>query len=56
MVRWSRLLDLWIASLVLFFGVFLTGDGVELAVRMVWPVLLLFALTMIVAREVERHG
>ena len=56
MVQWSHLLDLSIASLVLFFGVFLAGDGVEPAVRIVWPVLLLFALTLIVAREVERHG
>ena len=56
MSHWSRLLDLPIASLVLFFSVFLSGDGAELAARIVWPVLLLFALTMIVAREAERHG
>ena len=56
MSHWSRLLDLPITSLVLFFGVFLSGDGAELAARIVWPVFLLFALTMIVVREAERRG
>lgn len=54
--HWSRLLDLPIASLVLFFSLFFSSENAELAARIVWPVLLLFALTMIVLREAERRG
>ena len=54
--HWSRLLDLPIASLVLLFGVFLSSENAELVARIVWPVLLLFALTLIVFREAERRG
>ena len=54
--HWSRLLDLPIASLIVFFGVFTSGEGAELAARIVWPVALLFALTMIVFQETERRG
>ncbi|MEM9356293.1 MAG: hypothetical protein AAGB04_08770 [Pseudomonadota bacterium] len=54
--HWSRLLDLPIASLMLFFGLFLSNENAELAARIVWPVLLLFVLTLIVFREAERRG
>ena len=41
---------------MLFFSLFFSSENAELAARVVWPVLLLFALTMIVLREAERRG
>lgn len=54
--HWSRLLDLPIAALIVLFGTVLSSENAELIARIIWPVALLFALTMVVFRETERRG
>ncbi len=53
LLHWSRLIDLALATgfvgLRPFFGV----EGAELATRIIWPTILLFALTLVVTRDVQ---
>jgi hypothetical protein len=50
--HWSRLVDAPIAILLSGFEVFLPPDAAELAVRAVWPLLVLFVFVYLLAREV----
>ena len=54
--HWSRLLDLPIAAIILICSLFMSVEYAELVARVLWPTLLLVALTYIVVREVERRG
>ena len=49
--HWSRLIDAPLAAMIGALSPLLGRDGAELATRFVWPVLLFFALALIVARE-----
>lgn len=54
--HWSRLIDLALASGIVVLSPLL-GMGAELAVRIIWPTLLLFALMLFVTRDVQlREG
>jgi hypothetical protein len=54
--HWSRLVDLPLALLSMLFGLFLSSDTADLAVRIVWPSVLLVAMTYLVVREAERQA
>jgi hypothetical protein len=54
--HWSRLVDLPIGMLLIFFGTFLSAETAELAMRVVWPTLLLLAFLRLLVREAEARG
>jgi hypothetical protein len=54
--HWSRLIDLPHALLIAMLTPALGSEGAELLTRTLWPVLLFFALALIVAREAHRRG
>ena len=54
--HWSRLIDLPLAALIGTLTPLLGPERAELATRIVWPTLLFFALTLIVAREAHRRA
>ncbi|MDX2201909.1 MAG: hypothetical protein NW223_04110 [Hyphomicrobiaceae bacterium] len=54
--HWSRLIDVPLALLQLVLRPLLGGEVAETAVRAIWPLLLFFALSLIVAREVARQA
>lgn len=54
--HWSRLIDLPIATLLAGFELILPPEQAELAVRCVWPLLLLLAFVYLLAREAEIRG
>lgn len=54
--HWSRLVDLGLALTLGAASLFLSPPNAELAMRIVWPSLMLFALLLVVARDVERDG
>ena len=51
--HWSRLIDLPLALLMSLARLFLSADNAELAVRLVWPFLLLAPMLLVVVRAVE---
>lgn len=51
--HWSRLIDLPLAAGIVALRPFLGVDGAELATRIIWPTILLFALMLIVTRDVQ---
>jgi hypothetical protein len=53
--HWSRLIDLPIASLILFLTPLVGAEQAETATRIVWPALLFFSLLLIVSREASRQ-
>lgn len=54
--HWSRLVDAPIAGLILLYRPLLGQEGAETAARLVWPSLVLFAMTYLVVREVVRQA
>ena len=54
--HWSRLIDAPLAAMIWAFSPLLGRDAAELATRIVWPVLLFFALALIVAREAHSRA
>ncbi|RTL66449.1 MAG: hypothetical protein EKK41_18680 [Hyphomicrobiales bacterium] len=54
--HWSRLIDVPLATLILLLKPFLGAEVAETVVRAVWPLLLFFALALIVSREVARRA
>ena len=54
--HWSRLIDLPLTALIGTLTPLLGPEPAELATRIVWPTLLFFALTLIVAREAHRRA
>ncbi len=54
--HWSRLIDLPLAVLIRALTPMLGAGAAELATRVVWPVLLFFGLSLVVAREAQRRG
>jgi len=52
--HWSRLIDAPLAALIGALTPLLGAESAELATRVIWPGVLLFALLLIVAREAER--
>jgi hypothetical protein len=54
--HWSRLIDAPLAALIGGLTPLLGPERAELATRVVWPVLLFFALALIVAREAQRRA
>lgn len=54
--HWSRLIDLPIAGLILFFTRLFGAEQAELVTRIVWPALLLFSLLLMVSREACRQA
>jgi len=54
--HWSRLVDLGLAVTLGAARLILSPPHAELAMRIVWPSLLLLATMLIVARDVERDG
>jgi hypothetical protein len=54
--HWSRLIDLPIATLLAGFELVLPTPEAELAVRAIWPLMLLLAFVYLLAREAEIRG
>jgi Dolichyl-phosphate-mannose-protein mannosyltransferase len=54
--HWSRLIDLPLAALIGSFTPLVGPERAELATRIAWPVLLFFALALIVARDAHRRA
>jgi hypothetical protein len=54
--HWSRLVDTPLALLIGGLTPLLGSERAELLTRIVWPVMLLFALQLIVVREARRRG
>ncbi len=54
--HWSRLIDLGLALILAGAGLILAPADAELAMRIVWPSLMLLALMLLVAREAAREG
>lgn len=54
--HWSRLVDVPIAGLLWLFGAVFSQASAELAVRTVWPLLLLVALAWILARDARSRA
>ncbi len=54
--HWSRLIDLPLAGSIGALTPLLGTEAAELVTRVTWPVLLFFALALIVARESERQA
>jgi hypothetical protein len=54
--HWSRLIDAPLAALIGALSPLLGRSEAELATRIVWPALLLFALALIAAREAHRRA
>ncbi|MGQ0671595.1 MAG: hypothetical protein ACT4N2_01765 [Hyphomicrobium sp.] len=54
--HWSRLVDLPLAALIGFFDLFVSRDAAELAVRAIWPFLVLLPLLLLLARHAERQA
>lgn len=54
--HWSRLIDAPLAALIVALTPLLGPEHAELATRIVWPVLLFFALVLIVAREAHQRA
>lgn len=54
--HWSRLIDLPLALLLSAFGLVMSATAAELATRIVWPLLVLFALLRVLVREADAHG
>ena len=54
--HWSRLVDLGLAFVLSTSSLFLAPATAELAMRIVWPSLVLLALLLIVVREAARDG
>jgi hypothetical protein len=54
--HWSRIIDAPLAALIGALSPILGRDAAELATRALWPILLFFALALIVAREAHRHA
>lgn len=54
--HWSRLIDAPIAVLLYGFELVLPRDQAELAVRAVWPLLVLLAFVYLMARETQLRG
>src|SRR5436190_3431293 len=54
--HWSRLIDAPLAALIGALTPLVGPDWAELATRIIWPALLFFALTLIVAREAFRRA
>ncbi len=54
--HWSRLIDLPLAALLTLFGAILAPERAELAVRILWPTLVLGAFFVLFAREAEIRG
>ena len=54
--HWSRFVDLAIAALASLATVFATSEGAELAARILWPAILLFALCYVVLADVKRQA
>jgi hypothetical protein len=53
LLHWSRLIDFALASGFVVLRPFLGMDGAELGTRIVWPVLLLYALMLVTVREIQ---
>jgi hypothetical protein len=56
MMHWSRLIDLPIASLIKFFGLFLSGERAEAVALAIWPVSLVVPLMLAMAIAGRRIG
>jgi hypothetical protein len=54
--HWSRLIDLPIASLLIFLQLFLSADQAETFVRAVWPLMTLAPLTYVVVWSAHQRG
>lgn len=54
--HWSRLIDLPLAVLLSLFGLLVTPTAAELAVRILWPILVLFTFLYLLVREAEWHA
>jgi hypothetical protein len=54
--HWSRLIDLGLAGLVLLLRPLLGASHAELAARVLWPTLLLFALLLVVVGDAVRRA
>lgn len=54
--HWSRLLDVPLALMVATFGAFVSAEHAEIAARILWPSLLLVALTYFTVREAKRQA
>jgi hypothetical protein len=54
--HWSRLIDLPIGLLLILFGTFLAASTAELAMRVVWPTLLLLLFLRLLLHEAEVRG
>jgi Dolichyl-phosphate-mannose-protein mannosyltransferase len=54
--HWSRLIDAPLAMMIATLTPLLGPEQAELATRIVWPALLFFVLTLIVAREAHRRA
>lgn len=54
--HWSRLVDLPIGMLLVFFGAFLSPEAAELATRVAWPTILLLVFLRLLVREAEVRG
>ncbi len=54
--HWSRLIDLPIAALLSGFELFLPPANAEIAVRALWPLIVLLAFVYLLARESEIRG
>jgi hypothetical protein len=53
--HWSRLIDLPVAWLISTFAIFTSYASAELLAQIVWPLLLLFALSRFMVHEVEHR-
>jgi len=51
--HWSRLVDLPLAILIVAFKPIFGSDGAETATRLIWPLMVLIAMTYLVVREAE---
>ncbi|MEZ5817966.1 MAG: hypothetical protein R3D44_12875 [Hyphomicrobiaceae bacterium] len=54
--HWSRLVDLGLAVVLGAASLMMSPAKAELAMRIVWPSLVLFGLALVVARDAERDG
>ncbi len=56
LMHWSRLIDLPIAALIKFFGLFLAGEQAEAVALAIWPVSLIIPLMLAMAIAGRRIG
>jgi hypothetical protein len=54
--HWSRLIDVPLALLVAVFGLFVVPETAELAARVAWPTLLLFAFIRLMVAEIDKQS